>query len=220
MEETHGSVHLRRLLDVLRQAYLSARASVPLLRATDSFAAYRKGPFARHALRQYVGEERVNAALRRLLKHHHSGAPPLPTSLDLYEALQAATPDSLRPLLADLFERNTFWELEAEKAHAERTDGGQWRVSLDVRGVNSVGVETERPMNDWVEIGIFAPARENGERQGKPLYLQKHRIQSGQQRIVTTVPQKPARAGIDPRHLLIDTETADNTIGVETRVEK
>ena len=106
----------------MREAYLTprARANVPLLRATDWFLAYRKGPFAMYALREYVGEERVNAALRRLLEKHGSGEPPLPTSLDLYRELQAVTPDSLRYLLADLFEANTFWELAAERVTAEQ----------------------------------------------------------------------------------------------------
>ena len=45
-----------------------------------------------YALREYVGAERVDAALRRLLERHGSGTPPLPTSLDLYRELQAVTP--------------------------------------------------------------------------------------------------------------------------------
>ena len=50
---------------------------------------------------------------------------------------------------------------------------------------------------------------------GEP-YLQKHRIRSGKQTIAVTVPQKPARAGIDPRHLLSDLgETDDNIKAVK-----
>ncbi|WP_181885113.1 hypothetical protein [Pontibacter diazotrophicus] len=50
---------------------------------------------------------------------------------------------------------------------------------------------------------------------GQLLYLQKHRISSNRQSITVTVPQKPARAGIDPRHLLIDWEMNNNTEEVE-----
>ena len=53
-------------------------------------------------------------------------------------------------------------------------------------------------------------AREGSD--GKPLYLQQHRIHSGQERITVVVSGKPARAGIDPRNLLIDTEWRDNAI--------
>ena len=59
----------------------------------DPYAAYRKGPFAMYALKEYVGEERVNQALRSLLAKHSGATPPLPTTLDLYAELQAVTPE-------------------------------------------------------------------------------------------------------------------------------
>ena len=67
------------------------------------------------------------------------------------------------------------------------------------------------PLDDWIEIGVYAPAAEGG----KPLYLQKHRISSNSQLITVTVPQRPAKAGIDPRHLLIDWKMSDNAEEVE-----
>jgi ABC-2 type transport system permease protein len=173
-----------------------------------------------YALGAYIGEERVNEALRRLLEKHGSGTPPLPTSLDLYRELQAVTPDSLQYLLHDLFEANTFWDLETKGATAEETDAGTWQVTLDVRArkvvVDTAGVETAVPMDDWVEIGVFAPAKE-GEESGEPLYVQKYRIRSGEQTITVTVPRKPAQAGIDPSYLLIDLETGDNMQDVKIK---
>ncbi|MGH2397926.1 MAG: ABC transporter permease/M1 family aminopeptidase, partial [bacterium] len=173
-----------------------------------------------YGLSRYIGDERMNAALRRLFEKHSTGAPPLPTTLDLYRELQAVTPDTLQSLLHDLFEANTFWELTTKGATAEETREGAWQVTLDVRArkmvVDSAAVETDVPMDDWVEIGVFA-APEKGEASGKPLYLQKHRIRSGEQTITVTVPRKPTRAGIDPYHLLIDWETDDNVRTVKIR---
>ncbi len=214
VRKAYGQEHLRRLIlseGRAEEETPRGRPDVPLLRANNDFHEYRKGPWAMYALSEYVGEERVNSALRRLLAQHGSGA--LVTTLDLYQELQAVTPDSLRYLLHDLFEANTFWELETERATAERSAAGTWQVTLDVRArkvvVDEAGVETEVPMNDWVEVGIFAPAEE-GEDSGEPLYVQKHRIRSGAQRITVPVPTRPARAGIDPRYLLIDLEMGDN----------
>lgn len=214
VEQALGRDHLPRLLRMMREVYLipDTRANVPLLRAADRFLAYRKGPFAMYALREYVGAEPVNAALRRLLERHRAGEPPLPTSRDLYRELQAVTPESLRPLLVDLFERNTFWELATERATATQTDTGAWQVTLDVRArkvvVEEDGVETELPMDDLIEVGVFAGA--DGGALGDTLYLQMHRVRSGEQRITVMVPSKPARAGIDSRSLLIDVEGDDN----------
>ena len=214
VEQAYGHAHLERLLGLLRGAYLTphTRGSVPLLRADDWFLAYRKGPFAMYALREYVGAEPVNAALRRLFEKHASGAPPLPTSRDLLRELQAVTPPAIQPLLADLFEANTFWQLAAEGATAQQDESGNWRVTLDVKArkvvVDIKGAETEVPMDDLVEVGVFAGAEDGGR--GKPLYLRMHRIRAGKERITLTVNEKPARAGIDPRNLLIDVTSGDN----------
>lgn len=216
VENTLGREEVHRLLRWMREPYPVQSENVPLLRAADDYLYYRKGPFAMYALREYVGEERVNGALRRLLEEHGSGEPPLPTTLDLYRELQAVTPDSLRNLLHDLFEANTFWELATERATADETAAGTWQVTLDVQArkvvVDTTGVETELPMDDWVEIGVFAPAEE-GEELGEPIYLLIHRIRSTEQTITVTVPREPARAGIDPYHLL-DWDMDDNITDV------
>lgn len=215
IKEAYGHDQQRGFLGFMRETYETprSRAADPLLRASGWFLAYRKGPLAFYALNQYIGEDRVTLALRRMLEKHGAGAPPLPTSLDLYRELQAVTPDSHQYLLRDLFETNTFWELKTERATAEQIKPDTWQVTLDVEArkvaVDDKGVETEVPMNDWVEVGVFAPLEE-GEKFGKPIYLQMHRLSSGKQTITVTVPTKPERAGIDPRYLLIDLKTDNN----------
>jgi ABC-type transport system involved in multi-copper enzyme maturation permease subunit len=214
VEQTFGRQHLERLLNMMRQAYVTprARADVPLLRADDWFLAYRKGPLAMHALREYIGAERVNASLRRMLERYRPGTSPLPTPLDLYRELKAVTPESLHSLLVDLFEANTFWEFATRSATAEQTHGGDWRVTLDVQArktaVDTEGVEADVPMNDFIEIGVFAAAE--GEGPGAVLHLEKHPVRSGDQRITLTVAGKPWHAGVDPRRLLIDMNPDDN----------
>jgi hypothetical protein len=214
VERTLGREHLRRLLSMMREVYATprTRAEVPLLRATDSFLTYRKGPFAMRALREYAGTEQVNAALRRLLEKHGSGTAPLATSRDLYRELQAAIPQSFHPLLADLFEANTFWELATQNVTTKQTETDGWQVTLDVKArkvvVDTAGVETEVPMDDLIEVGVFTAAKGGGL--GEPVYLQMHRMRSGEHRITVMVASKPARAGIDPRNLLIDVEADDN----------
>jgi len=213
VEDTLGPDHLRRYLGVLREQYRMprTRAAPPLLRATDSFAVSRKGPFALYAMHEYIGKERVDDALRHLLEKYRSGKPPLPTSLDFYRELQAVTPESLQSLLHDLFEKNTFWQLETKQATARQTKTGAWQVTLDVQArktvVDEAGVETEVPMDDWLEVGVFDAGQS---------YLQKHRIHSGKRTITVIVPSKPARAGIDPRHLLSDLGETDDNIKAVT----
>ena len=211
VEHARGTGALQRLRSFMRQPYPFApiRRGEPLLRGLDPYMSYRKGPFALYALSEYIGEAQVNGALRHLLETHRLAEAPLATTRDLYRELQAVTPDSLKYLLHDLFEVNTYWELEVEQVTAEPRDDGSWRVVLNVRArkivVAEAGVETEVPMNDSVEIGIFGDKGLT-----EPIYLHKHPISAGKQTITVTVPRKPTSAGIDPNSLLIEVKTDDN----------
>ncbi len=211
VKKVKGREALRRFMSFMREPnpWPPIRTGLPLLRAMDPWANYRKGPYAMHALSEYVGEERVNGALRSLVGKKASS---FATTLDMYRELQAVTPDSLKPLLHDLFEVNAWWTFDTKRVTAVRTEANTWQVTLEVEARkvvgDSAGIEREVPMSEWVEIGIFAAA-EPGEVLGKPLYVQRHRIASGRQTITVTVPQEPARAGIDPYNLL-DWEEGDN----------
>jgi hypothetical protein len=214
-KDTLGDEHARRYLRFVRLEYQHPRspAMPPLLRATDAFLNYRKGPLALYTLGEYIGHERVRRALRTLLDTRGSvHSPQLSTSLDLYRELAAVTPESSQWLLHDLFEANTFWHLEANSASAESRPDGTWLLTLDVtankKTIDEAGVETPLPMNDWIEIGVY-----DGDGQ-LPFHIEQRRIASGAQQITVIVPRQPARAGIDPRFLLVDWDTADNIASV------
>ena len=49
---------------------------------------------------------------------------------------------------------------------------------------DAAGRETDVPLDDVVEIGVFAPGK--GSSLGEPLYLERHRIRSGKQTISIT----------------------------------
>lgn len=219
VKRVQGREALRRFMRFMREPnpWPPIRTGLPLLRAMDPWANYRKAPYAMHALAEYVGEDRVNQALRTLLAKKRSS---LATTLDMYRELQAVTPDSLQPLLHDLFEANTFWTFDTKQARAVQTETGAWQVTFEVEAhktvVDSAGTETEVPMTDWVEIGIFAPA-EPGQLLGKPLHLQKRPVRSGTQTITVTVSEKPARGGIDP-YSLLDWEEGINIKPIEVEV--
>lgn len=224
VEDTLGSDQLRAYLDMMRREYQvpRSRASPPLLRATEQFLNYRKGPLAMYGLSQYVGRDNVNLALRRLLEAHPPGSTPRATTLDLYRELKAVTPTHYQAVLHDLFAANTYWEFAASQAQATRAGDGRWQVTLDVRArkllVDDAGGEIEKPLDEWVEIGVFpGPTRpsDNGEViLGKPMYLEKHRLREARQTITVTVPREPGHVGVDPRALLVDVRPRDNVVDV------
>lgn len=227
VRESRGDWQLRRVMQFMRLPYPWApiRRGEPLLRAMDPYQGYRKGPFAMYALSEYIGWDRVNGALRRLFQEHGaSGGTPV-TTLDLYRELRTVTPDSLKPLLRDLFEVNTFWRLQVERVTASQQSDSSWQVTLAVRARKSAydtaGTEVEVPLDDLVEIGVFGEG-EPGDEFSRPLHVQKHRIHSGNQTITVAVRGKPVLAGVDPFHLLDweESEDDDNVERVHPKLDR
>jgi aminopeptidase N len=234
MEKEYGAANMRRFLSFELNRYLLDRSvelkrEMPVARnENQGYIHYNKGSLVTYALRDYIGEARMNGAIRGFLNATKFKGPPYPTSLELVDSLRAATPDSLRYLIADLFETITLYELKSDSAivtDAPAADGaGQYRVDLYITAkklrADTLGKETEIPFRDWIDIGVYAlPARgqKSPTRDGVPIYLEKHQIHEGPQRVTVLVKERPRRAGVDPVNKLIDRLASDNTIGVQDR---
>ena len=216
MEKRYGREQIGRFLRHELDAYLRGRgterrAEKPLvLVENQQYIHYNKGALAMYALRDLIGEARVNGALRALLAETRYQGPPYPTALDLVRHLRAATPDSLRGAVADLFEHVTLWETKAAGATYRRRADGKYDVEVTVETrkirADSLGNETDLPVDDRIDIGVYAAGR------NEPIYLRKHRITSSPQTVRVTVDRVPRRAGIDPLHKLIDRKLDDNVV--------
>ena len=217
LEMNYGDSHLRQYVNYLHASYEMPRslATPSLLQANESFLYYRKGGLALYALSKYIGKEKVNRALKALLQKRSLGEVLLPTTLDLFQELQNLTPDSLHYLLNDLFKQNTYWRLKTKNLAVAKTKDNNWQATLKVQAqkvvIDLAGTEKEVPMNDWLEVGIY----EEGKGFNEPLYLQMHKIRSGEQVIKVIVPRKPQSGGIDPNFLMIDLRIDDNIISLD-----
>jgi hypothetical protein len=212
-EKVLGPAEARRVYDFQMDRYLRTRGETgtdaPLLEVDDQrHVSNGKGAVALWTLREQIGADAVNGALRRFLEKYRGSGPPYPTSLDLYAELRAVTPPALHPLLTDLFETMTLWDVKTQRAAARRLPDGTYEVTLEVTAqklrANSTGVETATPMNDLIEVGVFAADKE------QPFHLTRHRVRSGKQTIRIVVPQAPSRARLDPYGKLIERERGDN----------
>jgi ABC-type transport system involved in multi-copper enzyme maturation permease subunit len=221
MEREYGQQQMKKFLKYELDSYLMGRAferkkELPLLRVENqAYIHYRKGSLAMYALRDYIGEDKVNAALKKFIADKKFQQPPYATSRELLAYLREATPAEMQYVLDDLFEHITLYDNRTRAANYERMPDGKYRVrvALETKKIRAdeVGNENEVAMNDLVDIGVFAAPEAGKGGDGKALYLAKHRITSGVQYIDITVDELPARAGIDPYHKLIDRVTGDNT---------
>jgi aminopeptidase N len=213
MEKEYGKDKMKKFLKHELDNYLHSRGSellkeLPLiLNENQPYIHYNKGSLVMYALRDYIGEEALNAALAKYLKAVAYQEPPYTTSLEFLSYIKQATPDSLRYILTDMFETITLYENQATEAACTPTSDGKYKVALTIHAkklrADSLGYETEIPIGDWIDIGVLG-------KDGKELYLAKQRISQAQMDFELLVDEPPVEAGIDPYVKLIDRNPDDN----------
>lgn len=220
MEHEYGRDMMGKFLEYEMDNYLKNRGREtlkerPLLtvEANQGYVHYRKGSVVMYYLKERIGEEAVNRALRKMIARFAYAPPPYPTSHDLVDAFREETPEQYRYLIKDLFEDITLFSNRALSAKAEKQADGKYRVTIEVESkkfkADAQGSETEVPVNDWIEIGALAKAEKN-HHYGRVLYRQLVKITGGKQTFQFDLAEKPYEAGIDPLKMLIDRVPDDN----------
>jgi aminopeptidase N len=178
----------------------------------QTYVHYSKGSVVMYALQDYLGEDKVNEALAAFLRKTAFQQPPFTHSPELIAELRAVTPEHLRYLLEDFFDRITLYENRALTATSTALPDGRFEVKINAKArkveADGLGQEKELALNDWVDVGVL-------DADGKPLFLEKRLIQQGDVSFTVQVDKRPAKAGLDPLFKLIDRKPDDNTVAVE-----
>ncbi len=219
-EQLHGRPFTQKFLRSELDRYLRGRAGErkaehPLVRTyQQGYIHYQKGSLALFALRDLLGQAVLHGAIKAYQDERRFMGPPYGTTLDFMRQLRAVTPDSLQYALDDYLETITLWDVKADSVRSTRLPNGEYQVVLTATArklrADSLGTETDVPMNDLVDVGVFAAAA-RGARIGAPLAIRKVRVRTGTARYEFVVPSEPSRAGIDPYNLLIDRNPGDNS---------
>jgi ABC-type transport system involved in multi-copper enzyme maturation permease subunit len=230
MEKEYGATAMRKFLKYELDRYLSDRGGelveeMPLELVEDQgYIHYRKGSVVMYALRDAIGEDAVNRALRRLVQDEGFQAAPYPDSRELIRYLRAEAPPEQQAFITDLFERITLFENRAVDAKAHRRADGKWVVDMTLAArklyADGQGRETEAPLDAWVDVGVLGPEPKDKSKPQPVLYLSKRRITSAETKVEVVVASEPYEAGIDPLNKLVDRNSDDNRTKVTIETGK
>lgn len=221
MEQAYGPERMRRFLKYELDNYLQSRGGelieeLPLLYVENQgYIHYRKGSVVMYALKDAIGEDRVNAALKSFIAKHAFKEGVFPTSRDLLDEFRAVAPPEHQPLITDLFERITVYDLEVADASVTETEAG-FDVTITVAArklhADGEGRETEVPLSQAFDLAVFPEAPEDlGENDlPDPLFITRRQVVSGEQTFTVRVNERPQRVGIDPYNKMIDRNPDDN----------
>ncbi|WP_299124948.1 M1 family aminopeptidase [uncultured Winogradskyella sp.] len=212
---TENPMKMRQFTKYDHDRYLRGRSGerikeVPLYKVENQgYIHYGKGSVILYALQDYIGEDKVNLAMKNFLEEYRYKKPPYPTSLDFLKHLEPQVPDSLQYLITDWFKEITLYDNRLKEANYKALDNGKYEVTLEIESAkiksDSLGNETRVAINDWIDVGFFMDDDEEN------LYEQK-RLKFNKEKTTYTMQldSLPAKAAIDPRHILIDRVYKDN----------
>ncbi|MGB9510059.1 MAG: M1 family aminopeptidase, partial [Candidatus Acidiferrum sp.] len=226
MQKKYGPDKMHRFLRHELDQYLRGRGGEvrrepPLaLVQREPYVWYQKGGQIMYTLADYIGEDKVNAALHNFLMQYRyanadtSQSLPYPDTRQLEQALRAQTPPDLQYLINDGFESIVLYDNKALSATVTPTSDHKFRVTLTVQArkvsADGNGNESPMPLNDYIDIGVL-----NGKKdEEKTLYLKKEKFTKEQNTFEIIVDEMPTRAGIDPYNKLVDRIADDNEIDV------
>ena len=213
MEKEYGRAKMQKFLRYELDRYLRGRGSElvaekPIsLVENQQYIHYGKGSLVMYALRDYIGEERVNRALRKFIADHAFSGPPYTTAQELVRYFRAEAPPEQQKLITDLFERIVLFDNQAREVSATKRADGKYVVKMTVASTklqsDAKGEEKPVPLDDWIDIGVLGD-------DDAVLFVEKRRITKPTETFEVVVSGKPVKAGIDPMNKLIDRNPKDN----------
>jgi aminopeptidase N len=222
MEKQYGRDKMKKFLKYEMDGYLRGRSSEleaerPIIKTEgQQYIHYEKASVVMYYLKEMIGEDKVNLALKSLIDSFAYRNPPYATSLSALRAFKAVTPDSLQYVVSDMFENITLFSNRVLSVQSKKT-GNEYEVTIKTSSEkfrsDSMGRETAIPIHDYVDIGIFSESKHKGNL-GKPLLLSRVKVQQKENTYTFRVKEKPYQAGMDPYNYLIDRVPDDNVKGV------
>ncbi|HEX6177115.1 MAG TPA: M1 family aminopeptidase, partial [Thermoanaerobaculia bacterium] len=201
LERMRGRDEVLRLREYELDRYLGGRASdtnaeVPLYRASrQSYLYYSKGAIAMYAIRERIGEQKLNAALRELVAEYRDRGGRATTN-DLLRHLHRAAGAENAKFIDEWMKEIVLYDFRVESATAK---GNDLVVTIDA---SKAYVETPVSFREPVEIAL-------GESDTRTVLLHE-----GRNVVTLTGAKKPEYVAVDPNLLRIDTKRDDNTSGV------
>ncbi len=228
MEKLYGPEHMRRFLKYELDRYLRSRGGevleeLPLARVENQpYIHYQKGALALWWLKEVVGAPALNRALAAFVKEFAFKPAPYPNSMDLLRHIRREAGPQHQALITDLFEKITLVDVKARDARVQQRPDGRWEVSFAVEArklyADGKGVETEAPLDEDFEVGVFtAEPGKAGYTAKDVLLMQRQRIRTGTQTVSLTVDRRPTHVGVDPYNKRIDRNSDDNLVAISAK---
>lgn len=242
LEHQYGKLKTKKFLEKALDIYLKKRgAETEFEKAlmyntglSKSYIPYQKGSIVLYAMSEYIGEEKLNGALKKYFDKVKFQSPPYTTSSEMVDFIREVTPDSLRYLIKDMFETVTFYDNRILNVTTIQMPDGKYKTEIEFEvskyRINESGNKiyednpggtitytTEHgsqtsslPLKDYIEIGVYSNQNISGELIEEFIHNHKYKVEKIHNSISVITNKKPSSVAIDPFLTLIDIDVSDN----------
>lgn len=254
-EKELGWQKARRLLEKRAiESYLIMRTvdkddEPPLaLAEQQQYLDYNKASWVFWGLKQYMGEEKMQGAIRGFLDEYGSKGAPYPTTKELTDYLREAAGPDYDQLITDYWDRITFWELKFEEddgkdvkitSNANGTFKVDMTINVDKRVASeesgkerSVTGKDDKPAKEAKADAPKLPVEQLNEWVEIGFYdkdpketlgdewiaLERVKITELETALSFDVKSRPTHILLDPRRLLIERNVKDNVKELEKKL--
>jgi aminopeptidase N len=221
MEQMYGPEQIRKFLKYELDRYLRQRGGevleeLPLARVENQpYIHYQKGGLALYLLKDQIGADKVNEALRGLLAEFAFKGAPYANSTDLIRRFREVAGPEHQQLITDLFEKITLYDVKVTDVKTQRRADGRWDVTLEVDArklyADGKGKESEAPLAQTFDVGFFkVEPGQKGYDKSSVIAVDRMPVRSGKQTLRLVSPQEPKFVGVDPFNKWIDRNSDDN----------
>lgn len=225
MEREFGKAALWHLTDNANRTYFSGRANAsepepPLAFTEDqSYLAYGKSLLSLLALRDLVGEEKLNEAIKETVARSMEHPEPTATMDEFLNRVKSNAASAHIKGITEAFEKVIHFDLKINEAHIEQLENGKYQMTVTYAAKKletlADGSEIEIPMKDEIMLSAFSTHPKDLSTPDGILYSQNIVIQEGSVTSSILLDQKPSFIALDPWGTKPDANRADNMLRVQ-----
>lgn len=220
LEQLIGKTMAGDLTKYNQRRYFSGRAyahsSEVALTSSENqnYLNYGKGPISLLALRELMGETKLNTALKKLIdKNSHAMTA---TIDDLMDEIYAVADNNQHTLIDDWFNKVIEYQLSVDNAQITPMQNGQYSVEFDIKASRSMLGDNDRYTPTTIDepLQVALTSTDTKGQAQSVIIRQTHQITQQTTNIKLVVDNKPEYVLIDPDFTRLDKNLADNTVKI------
>tara|TARA_R110001583_G_scaffold13561_3_gene57950 strand:+ start:3478 stop:7041 length:3564 start_codon:yes stop_codon:yes gene_type:complete len=222
LEKMYGKSAVWQLSQTAKSRYFRGRAYAstpePPLYIVDGqgYISYGKNYTVMLALRDLLGEEKLNSILRSITDRYRNDVEFKAESFEFIEELYNVTPPDQHVLIDDWFKRVITYDLSVENTEYKQLENGQYEISLKLLSkrfeTQADGSCKEIQINEPITIGLFSMHPSCVKKQNDIIYIKPHQINKKQMEIKLIVDELPKYVAVDPYGTRCDEDFVDNLV--------